>query len=65
MTEHEYTIEMLCCTPIELLDKRLEGKSDEIPEWLTGIPQNEIEDARRLYYEPHYAKIRAEMLRNI
>ena len=65
MTEHEYTIEMLCCTPIELLNKRLAGENDEIPKWLIGIPQNEVEEAIKLYYEPFYADKRAEMLRCI
>ena len=65
MTEHEYTIEMLCCTPLELLDKRLAGDCDEIPVWLTKIPQSDVQEARALYFEPSYAKIRDDMLREM
>lgn len=65
MTEREYTIEMLCCTPIELLMKRAEGKYEGIPEWLIGMSDELIEEARAKYYDPAYVKIRAEMLRCI
>lgn len=65
MTEHEYIIEMLCCTPIELLESSLEGDNDKIPKWLTGIPKEAIKDAIERYYWPTYAKKRAEMLKYI
>ena len=65
MTEHEYTIEMLCCTPIELVERRLEENNDTIPKWLIGIPEDAIKEAIEKYYWPSYAEKRAEMLRNI
>lgn len=65
MTEREYTIEMLCCTPIELLEKRTEGRYEEIPEWLIGISDELINEARAKYYDPVYATKRAEMLQCI
>ena len=55
MTEHEYIIEMLCCTPIELLESRLEGDNDK----------DAVKEAIEKYYWPLYAKKRAEMLRYI
>lgn len=62
MTEREYTLEMLCCTPMELLRKRLEGNHNEVPEWLAGISQEIICEAIESYDEPSYAKKRFEML---
>ena len=56
---------MLCCTPIELVERRLEENNDTIPKWLIGIPEDAIKEAIEKYYWPSYAEKRAEMLRNI
>ena len=63
MTEREYILEMLCCTPMELLEARLENKDSEIPRWLVGIPKNLVEEAVKSYHEDNYAKKRDAMLR--
>jgi len=65
MTDRECQIEILCCTPIELLVKRIERKCDEIPEWLVGIPDELIVEAREKYYDPAHQKKREEMLQCI
>ena len=65
MTENEYIIEMLCCTPLELLEKRLKGENEDIPIWLLGISLDLIKEAREKYYDSTYSKKRADMLRCI
>ena len=62
MTEKEYMLEMLCCTPMELLEKRLENKEAEIPSWLLGIPKALIEEAITIYYKEPYAKKRTAFI---
>ena len=60
MTEAEYTREMLCCTPKELLLKRVR-KSCSIPVWLQNIAIEDVKDALTHYDEEKYREMRQKM----
>ena len=64
MTEKQYLMEMLCCTPLELLNGRISNDSDT-PTWLAEIDTSDVKRAIELYEEPKYKRIREEMKRTL
>ena len=57
MTEKEYFIEMLCSLPKDILEDRING-SGNIPDWLIGIPYEDIKEALCHYDEKRYTVMR-------
>ena len=64
MTGQEYLIEILCCLPKELLNKRMKN-SKEIPLWLEEIEEKNIKIAIKRYDEQRYKIIREQMLETL
>ena len=64
MTEKEFIIEMLCCIPKELLEKR-KRNSIAVPNWLKKTEMDYVVEALGKYDDKYYRKIREDMLKNV
>lgn len=62
MTEKEYLLEMLCCLPKELLEKRIKGQREMRGYWLNEIDVEIIKQALLVYDEPMYKGIRERQM---
>lgn len=57
MSEREYILEMLCCTPKEVLLKRITGDIDDPSYWINQIPDELVAEAIAMYdLDPYKAK---------
>ena len=62
MTEKEYLLEMLCCLPKELLQKRVKEQIEIQEYWLNEIDVEIIRQALLVYDEPMYKEIRTRQM---
>lgn len=61
MTEHEYTIEMLCCIPMYILQQRM-SRGEQVPSWLERMDDAIVQEAIDRYNEQPFAEARKESM---